>query len=126
MEARRAKNILAEIVRGIFLNSPDHLETIAEIPQTVTHSQNSLSRQPIERRSSWTSHDTLPNAFHKLVLQSEAIFVVDLHERTQGPAAAISVGQIVSPSTRGAELDGRRLLRGVRNAGRRFLRLAQS
>jgi galactokinase/mevalonate kinase-like predicted kinase len=28
---RMAKNILAEIVRGIFLNSPSHLDTIAEI-----------------------------------------------------------------------------------------------
>lgn len=41
---RLAKNILAEIVRGIFLNSPTHLGTIAEIGRNAEFVANALQR----------------------------------------------------------------------------------
>jgi len=41
---RLAKNILQEIVRGIFLNSPDHLETIAEIGVNAARAARAIQR----------------------------------------------------------------------------------
>lgn len=41
---RLAKNILQEIVRGIFLNSPAHLQTIAEIGHNALRTADALQR----------------------------------------------------------------------------------
>ena len=41
---RLAKNILHEIVRGIFLNSPSHLRTIQEIGANATRASDALQR----------------------------------------------------------------------------------
>ncbi|MCL5096152.1 MAG: bifunctional fucokinase/fucose-1-phosphate guanylyltransferase, partial [Candidatus Omnitrophica bacterium] len=41
---RLAKNILREIVRGIFLNSPDHLETVAAIGANATMAFNAIQK----------------------------------------------------------------------------------
>jgi galactokinase/mevalonate kinase-like predicted kinase len=61
---RLAKNILAEIVRGIFLNSPEHLETIAEIGVNATRASRAIQQCDFNElsavvRNSWRLNQRL-------------------------------------------------------------------
>ena len=61
---RLAKNILAEIVRGIFLNSPAHLEIIAEIGANAEFAGAAIQRCDYEMvlaaiRNSWKLNQRL-------------------------------------------------------------------
>ncbi|RME95124.1 MAG: bifunctional fucokinase/L-fucose-1-P-guanylyltransferase, partial [Verrucomicrobia bacterium] len=61
---RMAKNILAEIVRGIFLNSPRHLELIAAIAANAGATFDALQRGDASRvsaavRASWRLNQAL-------------------------------------------------------------------
>jgi galactokinase/mevalonate kinase-like predicted kinase len=61
---RLAKNILAEIVRGIFLNSPEHLETIAEIGVNATRASRAIQQCDFDElsavvRNSWRLNQRL-------------------------------------------------------------------
>jgi len=71
---RLAKNILAEIVRGIFLNSPEHLETIAEIGVNATRASRAIQQCDFDElsavvRNSWRLNQKLDAGTNPLEVQ---------------------------------------------------------
>ena len=68
---RLAKNILYEIVRGIFLNSPSHMETIREIGANAEAGFNAIQRLDFEGmadsiRTSWELNQRLDSGTNPL------------------------------------------------------------
>jgi galactokinase/mevalonate kinase-like predicted kinase len=72
---RLAKNILGEIVRGIFLNSPSHLDTIAEIAANADLASAAVQKCDYEAlvttiRSSWSLNQQLDSGTNPPPIQS--------------------------------------------------------